>query len=93
MTIQEQVLGPHSENSGKKNPRARQPRMSPLHEAAMRLADLGLSKSRSRTRDLVSLLLSHGARAWRTSQPATDLRLHVSGPSGNPVIRLQLRAR
>ena len=92
MTIQEQVFGSLPERPAKKKPRS-VPRMSPLHEAAMRLADFGLSKSRSRTKDLVSLLLSHGARSWRASQPPTHLRLQVSGPGGTPAIRLLLRPR
>lgn len=40
--------------------------LHPIHEAAMRIADLGLNRSKTKTRDLVALLLSHGARAWRS---------------------------
>ena len=57
----------------------------------MRIADIGLGRSRSRTRDLVALLLCHGARAWRSSQPKTNLRLSVSGPDDRPAVRHQRR--
>lgn len=94
MTTQEQVLDPVSQGHENRKPRtSARPRLSPLHEAAMRLADLGLSKSRSRTKDLVNLLLSHGARTWRASQPATDLRLRVRAPEGASAVRLRLHAR
>jgi hypothetical protein len=63
----------------------------PLHEAAMRLAGLGLGQSHSKTRDLVAMLLGHGARAWRSSQPAAELHLHVTTPRGKHPVRLRLR--
>ena len=65
--------------------------LHPLHEAAMRLAGLGLSRPREKTRDLVALLLSHGARAWRQSQPETTIHLHVSFQSGRTPVRMKLR--
>lgn len=71
--------------------RARGVALHPLHEAAMRLAGTGLSKSKGRTRDLVALLLSHGARAWRHSQPETDIHLHVGAYGGRSPIRLRIR--
>lgn len=63
----------------------------PLHEAAMRLAGMGLNKSQAKTRDLVAMLLSHGARAWRGGQPVADLHLHVTTPKGRHPVRLRLR--
>ncbi len=64
--------------------------LHPIHEAAMRLAGAGLSKSRGRTRDLVALLLSHGARAWRQSQPETQVHIHVTAQHGRLPVRLKL---
>jgi hypothetical protein len=64
--------------------------LHPLHEAAMKLAGMGLNRSHAKTRDLVAMLLGHGARAWRASQPEVSLHLHVKTPSGHP-IRLRLR--
>jgi len=63
----------------------------PLHEAAMKLAGMGLNKSHEKTRDLVAMLLGHGARAWRSGQPAVDLHLHVKTPKGKHPVRLRLR--
>ncbi len=40
-----------------------------LHQAAMRLADIRRGSARFKTKDLVGLLLSHGARTWRHTQP------------------------
>jgi DNA replication and repair protein RecF len=44
-----------------------------------------------KTRDLVAMLLGHGARAWRASQPEVQLHLHVITPKGAHPIRLRLR--
>lgn len=71
--------------------RARGVALHPLHEAAMRLAGSGISKSRDRTRDLVALLLSHGARAWRHSQPPAAIHLHFCPHGGRMPVRLRLR--
>ncbi len=90
MTIQEDLRGsgsPTPVQEGEK-PARRRYRLHPLHEAAMRIADLG--RGRSRTRDLVALLLCHGARAWRSSQPATNVRLRVAGPDERPAIRISI---
>ena len=65
--------------------------LHPLHEAAMKLAGMGLNRSQTKTRDLVAMLLGHGARAWRASQPEISLHLHVKTPAGNHPIRLRLR--
>ncbi len=65
--------------------------LHPLHEAAMRIAELGRARPRSRTKDLVTLLLTHGARAWRTTQPDASIHVHVTSPSGRYPIRLKLR--
>ena len=40
-----------------------------LHQAAVRLADIRRGAPRFKTKDLVGLLLSHGARTWRNSLP------------------------
>lgn len=63
----------------------------PLHEAAMRLAGMGLNRSQSKTRDLVAMLLGHGARAWRTSQPPAQVHLHVLSPDKGKPVRLRVR--
>jgi hypothetical protein len=65
--------------------------LNPLHEAAMRLAGIGISRSKEKTRDLVTLLLSHGARAWRHSQPEANIHLHVGKRAGRTPVRIKLR--
>jgi len=71
--------------------RAKGVALNPLHEAAMRLAGLGLNRSKEKTRDLVSMLLSHGARAWRHSQPEANVHLHIGARAGRSPVRIKLR--
>jgi hypothetical protein len=87
-------MNENSANFGAANlSRAKGVALNPLHEAAMRLAGLGISRSKEKTRDLVSLLLSHGARAWRQSQPEAGIHLHVTAHSGRAPVRMRLPAR
>lgn len=65
--------------------------LHPLHEAAFRLAEIGNRDKRSKTKDLIGLLLSHGARAWRYSQPEANIHLHVSAQAGRFPVILRLR--
>ncbi len=65
--------------------------LHPLHEAAMRIADIGLGRSRNRTKDLVGMLLAHGARAWRSGQPPIGIHLHVGISEHRYPVRLRLR--
>ncbi|MBW8284964.1 MAG: hypothetical protein K0M55_15320 [Rhizobium sp.] len=81
-------LAPTQDNGGKDGRYS----LHPLHEAAYRLADLGLQRKRgSRTKDLIGLLLCHGARAWRYSQPEASIHLHVSTHGGRFPVVLRLR--
>ncbi|WP_331374110.1 hypothetical protein [Sinorhizobium chiapasense] len=64
--------------------------LHPLHEAAMRIADIGLNRSKAKTRDLVSMLLTHGARAWRSTQPRAGIHLHVTAPGRRYPLRLRI---
>lgn len=79
------VLG--SESALRFNPRSG---LNPLHEAAIRLAD-GINKPRAKTRDLMNLLLCHGARAWRYSQPEANIHLHVNPNCRSVPVKLRLR--
>ncbi|WP_337270980.1 hypothetical protein [Oryzifoliimicrobium ureilyticus] len=68
--------------------------LHPLHEAAMRIAEIGLQRQKAgtaKTKDLIGLLLCHGARAWRYSQPQVDIHLHVtcSGKPAPVVLRIR----
>ena len=64
--------------------------LHPLHEAAMRIADLGLGRSRSKTKDLVGILLAHGARAWRSGQPPVGIHIHVCASGKRFPVRMKL---
>ena len=68
--------------------------LHPLHEAALRLAELGMQKPRTKsakTKDLINLLLCHGARAWRYSQPEASIHLHVTCQGGRSPVTMRLR--
>lgn len=61
-----------------------------LYQAATRLADARRGAPRFKTRDLVGLLLSHGARTWRNSQPHVRVRVKAISPEGRHAVRLML---
>jgi hypothetical protein len=68
--------------------------LHPLHEAALRLAEIGLQRPKAKsakTKDLINLLLCHGARAWRYSQPDARIHLHVTSAEGRAPVVLRLR--
>jgi len=65
--------------------------LHPLQQAAVRLGDYRDGRSRVRAKDLVGLLLCHGARAWRSAQPAAEIRVRVSSVQGQRAVRLSLR--
>ncbi len=90
MAVNENFPGFSLDSGGKTKPKSFA--LHPLHEAAMRLADIGLSRSRPRkTKDLIGVLLCHGARAWRYSQPEARIHLHITAPSGQAPVLLRLR--
>ncbi len=60
----------------------------PMQQAASRLGDYRDGRMRLRAKDLVGLLLCHGARAWRSSQPETRIHLRVQSFAGSPALRL-----
>lgn len=72
---------------------AQQPRFTlhPLHEAALRLADFGPGRPSSKTKDLIGMLLGHGARAWRQSQAPVAIHLHISTPERRRPVAIKLR--
>ena len=63
----------------------------PATLGALRIAAMRLSETRKKpklkTRDLVGLLLSHGARAWRNSLPPVAVKLAVKTPYGTHAVR------
>lgn len=69
---------------------ARVGNLHPLQQASLRIAEFREGRSAFKARDLVGLLLSHGARAYRASQPATVTRLRVRTPAGTVAVRLRV---
>jgi arabinogalactan endo-1,4-beta-galactosidase len=49
------------------------------------------SSKSAKTKDLINLLLSHGARAWRYSQPEVSIHLHVTNADGRAPVTMRLR--
>lgn len=74
----------------RKERRASEIGVQALHQAAVRLADIRRGGPRFKTKDLVGLLLSHGARTWRNSLPVATLRIKVFAPDGKPAIKISL---
>lgn len=62
-----------------------------LHQAAVRLSDVSRGRARFKTKDLVGLLLSHGARTWRNTMPVATVRLQVVAPGGKPAVKIRLQ--
>ncbi len=77
------------EPPGRKNKSSRMS-LHPIHEAAMRIADLGRGFPKSKTRDLVGALLSHGARAWRSSQPRVKIHLYITSERDRAPVYLRI---
>ncbi|WP_062226163.1 hypothetical protein [Aureimonas frigidaquae] len=61
-----------------------------ISDAALHLNELREGRSRLRAKDLVSLLLCHGARAWRSSQPRARVRIRVDSPLGGRALSLRV---
>ena len=64
--------------------------MQALNQSTMRLADIRRGGPRFKTKDLVGLLLSHGARTWRNTLPVVTVRLRVFAPDGKPAVKIGL---
>lgn len=60
-----------------------------LYQAATRLKNIRPGNSRFKTKDLVGLLLSHGARTWRNTQPLVRIRLKAATPDNRQAVKLK----
>lgn len=67
--------------------------MNALEQAAMRRPDFGLAGARRKAKDLVGLLISHGARIRRATRPRTAIFLSVFTPTGEPAVHIGLDER
>ncbi len=69
---------------------------TPANALADAAAMMGMAQGparRYRTRDVVGLLLAHGSRTLRASQPKASVRLKVSGRNGTMAVRIALMQR
>lgn len=66
-------------------------RMDALHQATMRFADLRNSRTAFKTKDLVGLLLCHGARITRAGAPRARIGLNVRTPIGHSAVKIRLQ--
>ena len=62
-----------------------------LHQPPVRRADIVLTRSRLKPKDLIGLLLAHGARARRATRPRCGIFLDVLTPSGMPAVEISLK--
>ena len=62
--------------------------MYPLHEAAVGRADFRLSGAGKKAKDLIGLLISHGARIRRAARPRCTIALDVFTPAGNAAVEI-----
>lgn len=65
--------------------------MNALHQAAVSLSDLRNGRSTFKTKDLIGLLLGHGARARRSSLPPVSIRLRAVAPDGKLAVKISLK--
>ena len=65
--------------------------LHPMQQASRRISEFREGRSALKAKDLVGLLLCHGARAWRSNQPEAKIHLHIASRSGQSVIHLRLR--
>jgi hypothetical protein len=86
MSVEQEIIGFSS--TGEKASNVSAIGLHPLQQAASRLGDYRDGKARVRAKDLVGLLLCHGARAWRAAQPEGMIYLKVNTPTGTPAVRI-----
>ena len=63
-------------------------RVYPFEQPAVGRPDFGLAGAGRKAKDLISLLISHGARIRRAARPRTRIRLTVFTPEGEPAVEI-----
>jgi hypothetical protein len=61
-----------------------------LHQTTARRPDFRLTGAGRKARDLLGLLMSHGARIRRAARPRCDIRLAVFTPGGEPAVEIYI---
>lgn len=59
-----------------------------LHQPTVRRPDFRLTGAGRKARDLVGLLMSHGARVRRAARPRCRIALDVVTPTGVPAVEI-----
>lgn len=62
--------------------------MNALHKPTIGRLDLGLGSAGRKAKDLVGLLICHGARARRATRPACRITLEVFTPAGYSAVEM-----
>ena len=62
--------------------------MNPEHQAAVSGPDLGLAGPGRKAKDLIGLLVSHGARIRRAARPRVAISLDVFTPTGLSAVEI-----
>jgi hypothetical protein len=68
--------------------------LHPLHEAAMRLAEIGMPRPKSKsakTKDLINLLCRTAPAPGAIRSRRSSIHLHVTNPEGRAPVKLRLR--
>jgi hypothetical protein len=64
-------------------------RLDLLHQATLSRPDFRLTGAGRRARDLIGLLMSHGARIRRAARPRCRIALQVLTPAGGPAVDIR----
>src|SRR5690606_41008636 len=89
LTTQQNFLG--FVDAGSQKGRTAEIGVQALHKAAVGLANFRRGGTRLKTKDLVGLLLSHGARSWRCTQPVAVIRMRVVAPGGKSPVKISFK--
>ena len=63
-------------------------RVDTHHQPPMGVPDFRLSGAGRKAKDLIGLLVSHGARIRRAARPRVSISLTVFTPSGDPAVEI-----
>ncbi len=63
-------------------------RVHALHEPTVGRPDFRLTGTGRKAKDLIGLLISHGARIRRAARPRCRITLDVFTPSGHPAVEI-----
>ena len=84
------LVGRRGKSDGEALYAARPGTIRPGHLRPGSLAHFAESQNRRKTRDLIKILLGHGARSARLSQPRTHIAINVYMPNGQRALRLKM---